>query len=224
VVEAVRTYALTSNDFAASDPTVEMLYLIEAQLAILGESRKLNQRLQGARVAAEEQAFTDTLTGLKNRRAMKHVLGRLVDPAAPEQFELMHLDLDYFKQVNDTFGHAAGDHVLQHAARIFVEETRANDVVVRVGGDEFVLICRHCDDLNVLNRIARRIIDRLEQPILFEGRQCRISVSIGTTVSSNYADLDPTQMQSDADSALYASKEAGRARHTIFTPASGLPA
>ena len=216
VLEAVERHALTSNDFAPSDPTVEMLYLIEAQTAVLAESRKLNMRLEGARLAAEEQAFTDTLTGLSNRRAMDHVLARLAMPPAVEPFGLMHIDLDFFKQVNDTHGHAAGDHVLQHVARILTEETRAGDMVVRVGGDEFVLICRGSDDPMVLDKIARRIIDRLEKPIPFGDIECHISASIGTTVSSRYAKLDPEQMMNDADTALYASKEQGRARHTIF--------
>jgi len=73
-------------------------------------SRTLNQRLQGAKIAAEEQAFTDTLTGLKNRRALNLVLARLSEAKVP--FTVMQLDLDYFKAVNDTYGHAAGDHVL----------------------------------------------------------------------------------------------------------------
>ncbi|WP_233252637.1 GGDEF domain-containing protein [Maritimibacter sp. 55A14] len=222
VVEAVGRYGLTGTDFAPFDPTVEMLYLIEAQSAILAESRKLNKRLEGARIAAEKQAFTDTLTGLRNRRAMDHALERLADPHMSERFGLMHLDLDYFKEVNDTLGHAAGDHVLRQVARILLAETRRDDMVVRAGGDEFVLICRNCDDVAVLNRIAQRIIERLEEPILFEGRPCRVSASIGTTLSSNYAAQDASQMLSDADRALYASKDGGRARHTVFIRDAGL--
>ena len=75
VLDAVRDYALTSADFSATDLTIELLYLVEAKSAAMEASRKLNLRLQGAMIAAEEQAFTDTLTGLKNRRAMDHVLG-----------------------------------------------------------------------------------------------------------------------------------------------------
>ena len=78
VVEAVRGFNLTSADFAPTDLAVEMLYLVEAKSAAMDESRNLNTRLQGAKIAAEEQAFTDTLTGLKNRRAMDHILARMV--------------------------------------------------------------------------------------------------------------------------------------------------
>jgi diguanylate cyclase (GGDEF)-like protein len=213
VVEAVATYGLTVGDFAATDLTVEMLYLVEAKSAVMEESKKLNQRLQGARIAAEEQAFTDTLTGLKNRRAMDHVLARLVDER--RAFSLMHLDLDFFKDVNDNLGHAAGDHVLQHVARILVEETRGTDTVARAGGDEFVLIFRDLVDMPRLKGIALRIIRRLEEPILFNGEPCLVSASIGTAVSTQYPAAEAAQILHDADMALYASKRAGRARATF---------
>jgi len=221
VTEVVRDYGLKSKDFAPSDPTVEMLYLIEAQSAVLQESKRLNVRLQGARIAAEEQAFTDTLTGLKNRRALDHILARLAADKRRKKFGLMNVDLDYFKSVNDTFGHAAGDHVLQQAARIFVQETRAEDIIARTGGDEFVIVLMNCDDLVKLQHIAQRIIDRLEKPILFEGAECRISASIGTTVSSFYKKLQPQTLCGDADLALYQSKNHGRGRATLFHPRPG---
>ncbi len=218
VAETVSKFGLVSKDFAPSDPTVEMLYLIEAQSAILKESKKLNTRLQGAKIAAEEQAYTDTLTGLKNRRALDHIMGRLIGRAPNDKFGLMHVDLDFFKSVNDTHGHAAGDHVLQEAARIFIEETRSDDIVARSGGDEFVLILMDCVDEKMLNKIAGRIIDRLQRPIMFDGLDCRVSASIGITLSNNYNELTADQVCSDADAALYQSKHKGRSCYTLFTP------
>ena len=215
VVDTIRTYDLTIADFAATDLAVEMLYLIEAKSAAMTESRKLNTRLQGAKIAAEEQAYTDTLTGLKNRRAMDHVLSRFAE--ANEAFGLMQVDLDYFKAVNDTLGHAAGDLVLQKVAKILVQETRNDDLVARVGGDEFVLLFHRLTDIDKLNDVARRIIERLEEPILFNGQTCRISASIGTTISDYYPTPDVDQMLSDADLALYASKNKGRACNTVFS-------
>ncbi len=215
VLDAVRDYALTSADFSATDLTIELLYLVEAKSAAMEASRKLNLRLQGAMIAAEEQAFTDTLTGLKNRRAMDHVLERMLAGAAP--FALMHLDLDFFKAVNDTLGHAAGDHVLQQAARIMVEETRDGDMVARVGGDEFVLVFDGLQDRQRLDRIARRVIDRLEEPVPFQGQQCRISASVGTVLSGQSPGRAADELLHKADVALYASKRAGRACHTFFS-------
>jgi len=219
VLEAVGRFGLTLKDFAPTDLTVEMLYLVEAKSAAMEESKSLNRRLQDARIAAEEQAFSDTLTGLKNRRAMDHVLDSLTDPPTGEAFGLMHIDLDFFKQVNDTLGHAAGDHVLRHVARILAHETRKEDLVARVGGDEFVVIFRDCSDLELLDRIAVRMISKLEEPIQFEGQQCRISASIGTTISDHYPVPQADEMLNDADVALYQSKRKGRAQHTIFVPA-----
>ncbi|MCR9146544.1 MAG: diguanylate cyclase [Rhodobacteraceae bacterium] len=216
VVAAVSRYDLTNADFAATDLTVEMLYLVEAKSAAMDASRKLNLRLQGAKIAAEEQAFTDTLTGLHNRRALEPVLTRLIE--AGEDFALMHLDLDHFKQVNDTLGHAAGDHVLEVVAAILREETRKGDTIIRAGGDEFVLIFAPLIKAGNLNDIAARLIRRLEQPIAFRDQICRISASLGSTLSHDYPDPAIERMMEDADCALYAAKEAGRGRHLAFTP------
>ncbi|MCJ7871892.1 GGDEF domain-containing protein [Phaeobacter sp. J2-8] len=214
VVDAVGDYALTGADFAATDLTIEMLYLVEAKSAAMEASRKLNLRLQGAKIAAEEQAFTDTLTGLKNRRAMDHVLSRAASGGG--RFALVHLDLDFFKAVNDTKGHAAGDHVLQEVARILVEETRTEDTVARVGGDEFVLLMSGRMNRKRLARISERLVERLEKPIVFGEDTCQISASIGIVLSEDYAEPDIAQMQDDADFALYASKHRGRACHTFY--------
>lgn len=216
VVDAVTDYALTSADFAATDLTVEMLYLVEAKSAAMDASRKLNLRLQGAMIAAEEQAFTDTLTGLKNRRAMDHVLARHVDWGT--RFGLMQIDLDWFKAVNDTLGHAAGDYVLQTVARIMVEETRENDTVARVGGDEFVIILPYAHGGDVLEKIGLRIIDQLSRPMSYQGELCNISASIGMAFYEPKSPVTIAEIMDDADVALYASKDGGRGKQTVYDP------
>ena len=210
VVEAVRSYSLTDGDFAPTDLTVEMMYLVEAKTAAMAALRGLAQRLQGDKQTAEAQALTDTLTGLRNRRALSLVLDQLI--GAGTKFALMHIDLDSFKAVNDTLGHAAGDHVLRLVGGALQQETRSLDTVARVGGDEFVVVFPGLTDVVRLAAIARRIIDVLTQPISFEGQTCRISASIGITVSSLYAVPLADRMQLDADEALYACKRAGRGR------------
>lgn len=223
ILEGVRDYALTNADFAVTDLAIEMLYLVEAKSAAMEASRRLNLRLQGAKIAAEEQAFTDTLTGLKNRRATDHVLGRLIGRGQP--FAVMQIDLDYFKAVNDTLGHAAGDHVLQKVAQIMVEETRDSDTVARVGGDEFTIILPDLRSRRDLRRIGRRLIQRLEEPIPYAGQMCRISASIGTVRIEEGEEPSMSSLLDDADVALYASKHAGRACHTFYHEAlrSGPP-
>lgn len=219
IVDAVRDYALTSADFAPTDLTVEMLYLIEAKSAAMSASRSLTTRLQGAKIAAEEQAFTDTLTGLKNRRAMDHVLARLMDQGTP--FTVMNLDLDYFKAVNDAMGHAAGDYVLQKAAQIMVSHTRGEDMIIRTGGDEFVLIFPGLTKPERIEEIAASLIAELEEPIIYEGQSCQISGSIGAAISTDYCRTELSQLFEDADAALYAAKHAGRGCHRLHSSASG---
>ena len=215
IVTAVREYALPGTDFAATDLAMEMLYLIEAKSVAMGESRKLNARLQETTLAAQEEAFTDSLTGLKNRRAMDHIMDQFL--ASEKVFALMHLDLDRFKLVNDTFGHAAGDHVLQHAALIMLAQTRKEDAVLRVGGDEFILIFPGVTDLETLDAMADRLIRALEKPIESDGRMCKISGSVGITLATDYAVPAASQLLADADTALYAAKNAGGAQHRFFS-------
>ncbi|MEO9574565.1 MAG: GGDEF domain-containing protein [Tateyamaria sp.] len=216
IVDAVADFALTSADFATTDLAIEMLYLVEAKSAAMDASRKLNLRLQGAMIAAEEQAFTDTLTGLKNRRAMDHVLTRYVDWGT--RFGLMQVDLDWFKAVNDTLGHAAGDFVLQNVARTMVEETRDCDTVARIGGDEFVIILPFASSQDVLESIGQRIIEQLSRPMPYQGDMCRISGSIGMAVFDPDSSKTVAEIMDDADVALYASKDGGRGRQTVYNP------
>ena len=119
-------YRLSCTDFAPTDMTVDMLYLIEAKSAAMAETRRLIQRLEGARLAAETQAVTDPLTGLHNRRGLDGILTRMVSER--RSFALTQLDLDHFKQVNDTLGHGAGDHVLQTAAQVLVDKTAGQPI------------------------------------------------------------------------------------------------
>ena len=217
VVEAVSANALTDGDFAPTDLAVEMMYLVEANTAAMNALSGLAKRLEDDKQTAQALALTDTLTGLRNRRALSmetEVLTR-----THTNFALMHIDLDYFKAVNDTYGHAAGDHVLKEVAKVLQRETRAEDTVARVGGDEFVVVFPDMVDTAGLEAVAYRIIEELTVPIQFDGHNCRISASIGIALSNQYVQPDPKQMQTDADEALYASKRAGRGQARVFIPA-----
>ncbi|MGF6860430.1 diguanylate cyclase (GGDEF)-like protein [Rhodobacteraceae bacterium MBR-64] len=215
VAAAVRTHGLAESAFAPTDLTIEMLYLTEAKSAVMKELHNLNARLQDARDEAEGLALTDALTGLRNRRALQHAISQAI--ASNKPFGLMQLDLDHFKAVNDTLGHAAGDHVLCQVGKILIRETRGGDTVARIGGDEFVILFPDLADLGVLRQVASRVLAAIEQPIDYDGNSCRVSASIGLTMSH---DMPMGQSAADlmlqaVDRALYASKDAGRGCITV---------
>ncbi len=214
LTSAVQELGLTDADFAATDLAMELLYMAEVNAAVTRELRGLNLRLEGARMAAEEEAMTDPLTGLRNRRAADLVMERLCSARAG--FGLLHMDLDYFKAVNDTLGHAAGDHVLETVGKILREQLRAEDCAARVGGDEFVMIIVGRTDPKTLQAIAERIIARICQPMEFEGQTCTVSASIGIVRSLDMAAPEPAQLLATADRALYTAKHAGRGRAVLL--------
>lgn len=218
IMEAVRRYELTGDDFAATDLAIEMLYLVEAKTVAMEDTRRLNQRLHAARATAEERSRTDELTGLSNRRALEQFLSRITSRLKP--FAVLHIDLDYFKKVNDTYGHAAGDLVLRNVSKILEGSVRAEDLVARVGGDEFVVIFQSETSTDILHDIAMRIIAEIEKPIPFGTAECLISASVGISISTQYDEPDSDRMLLDADAATYISKNRGRAQATLFDDAS----
>lgn len=224
VRDAVRDHGLSDTDFAATDLAIELLYLAEAKAAVMGEVSKMAVRLQGAKARAEEQALTDALTGLGNRRAMEQALATLLREGTG--FALIHLDLDYFKQVNDTLGHAAGDHVLTEVAAVLRASVRGADLVSRVGGDEFVVLLSGVRDRAPLERVGAQILERMRRPILYDGETCRIAVSMGAVMGPTVPTSGDAAeaLMAEADRALYASKRAGRARLTFALPDGTLEA
>lgn len=222
VIDAVRTHGLSDADFAATDLALELLYLVEAKSAVTAELRELNLRLHGAKSAAEAQAASDPLTGLRNRRGMDAALDGALGGGLP--IAVLHMDLDHFKGVNDTHGHAAGDLVLRRVARILAEETRAADTVARMGGDEFVLVLPGLTDTGTLARIAARLIARVDEPVDYGGHALRVGASIGIAVSLPAPERDAEALLARADRALYAAKGAGRGCAYVIGPAaSGVP-
>jgi diguanylate cyclase (GGDEF)-like protein len=212
---AVSEFGLTLNDFSTCDQTVELLYLHEANTSTMALSRQLSQRLEAARAEAQAQALSDPLTGLANRRAMDAEIARCLDDPGRD-FGLLHIDLDLFKQVNDSLGHAAGDAVLERVGAILRHQLRHTDIAGRVGGDEFLVLLRDCVDRDEMEQVAARLIAAIEEPVPFEGHLCRISASIGLTASVDYAErpgLD--RVLADTDAALYAAKRGGRGRFAV---------
>ncbi|SDK77220.1 GGDEF domain-containing protein [Paracoccus chinensis] len=213
LVEAIRGFGLTDRDFAPADLAMEFLFLHEANSAMTQELSRANRRLEDARSRAEAEAFTDPLTGLYNRRGLHlsfEALRQGTLHADPQHFALLVMDLDHFKTLNDSQGHAAGDAMLRHVADGLRAITRGIDTLSRIGGDEFVLLLPGLCDPAVLEAMGRRIIAQVERPVEIGGEMCRVSASLGAAISSRCRRIDWDCMAAEADGALYAAKHAGR--------------
>lgn len=211
VMEAVRHHGLTHADFSPTDLAVEMLFLVEAKTAVMDELRALNDRLRGAKSQAEAEALTDPVTGLGNRRAMDRALSNIIATGNP--FALIQLDLDFFKQVNDSLGHAAGDHVLREVGKALTAILRVRDHAARVGGDEFIIILEGMREAGPVTAIAQRIADRIGRPLPWGNGAARVATSLGGVLVEPPA--EPRVILEAADRALYAAKRAGRGRLSL---------
>jgi len=165
------------------------------------------------------QANTDVLTGLPNRR----VLDRVLDDAAiglmrgQGSVALVSLDLDGFKDVNDTLGHAAGDELLTQVAERLARVTRSEDVLLRLGGDEFAAVVTGLRDEGQAVRVAERYLEVLSQPVRLRSRLEQLRTSIGVAMAT-----EPERVRSlvtEADLAMYVAKRAGGSRIRVFEPA-----
>jgi diguanylate cyclase (GGDEF)-like protein/PAS domain S-box-containing protein len=172
-----------------------------------------------AQEALEHQALHDPLTGLPNRallgdRIAQAILrGQRTDARGPV---VMFLDLDRFKLVNDSLGHAAGDKVLVEVAERLKGIMRAADTLARFGGDEFVMLCEQIEDSEALFVVAERVLGALEAPFVLGDKQFRVGGSIGAAMSEG-EELTADELLSDADSAMYLAKTMnGRFRIQIF--------
>ena len=165
-----------------------------------------------------QEALYDSLTSLPNRAFLNDLLYRAFRRTKRRRdyfFGVLFVDLDRFKVVNDTLGHAAGDKVLIEIARRLQGCLRPGDVVARLGGDEFLVLLDDIKDSSDTTRVAERILAALEEPVDLEGREVFITASIGIAVSEETLD-GPEHLIRHADSAMYRAKTRGKARYEVF--------
>ena len=174
------------------------------------------------------QANFDNLTGLPNRHYLRQLLERLVaayaanDPGPSEQsgengLSLLFIDLDGFKEINDTYGHDLGDQLLIEAARRIATVAVAPHLAARLGGDEFTVVVRGLDSLQEVDQIAARLVAALDQKFEFAGHEAFLSASIGISRLPQDAH-SVSELFKHADQALYVAKDLGRNRFAHFSP------
>ena len=167
----------------------------------------------------EALAYRDTLTQLANRAAFQMALADAIAASEShgEGFALIMIDVDYFKQVNDTLGHDAGDALLAALAGQLRRAFRQSDTVARLGGDEFAVLLRDIKDLDVLVRPIEALEQLLQTPFLHAGQTLKISTSIGAAFHGP-GSQNPEHVLKNADLALYQAKSNGRGRNVLFHP------
>ncbi|HEX8513809.1 MAG TPA: EAL domain-containing protein [Allosphingosinicella sp.] len=196
--------------------------LVESRTAITLERERAQraERLAKAeKTKARLIADTDPLTGLANRRAFLRALGRRASGLARSQsgFALAMVDLDGFKPINDTFGHAAGDRVLEGIGSRLARAAGDGALIARTGGDEFALLLPRIRSMTGANSAGAAICAALQEPFLVDGREFRVSGCCGVTLLLP-ADCDVQEALIRADTALYRAKEGGRSAVAVYSP------
>ena len=167
-------------------------------------------------------AHFDPLTGLANRHQLRSQLASLLAPAfgAPRPLAVLCLDLDHFKTINDTMGHAVGDALLQAVAERLRARTRRSDTVARLGGDEFAVILHDVASATEAQLLTQRLLDGLQAPCEVQGAHIAVRTSVGVALApKDGSDVDT--LLNNADLALYAAKSAGRGELRFFAPQMG---
>jgi len=164
-----------------------------------------------------KQAHYDHLTSLANRTLLNQRLQLLVEnnQYSGKKFGVLFLDLDNFKEVNDSMGHDVGDMILIHVAKTLLLATRKSDTVARFGGDEFIILIDEIEEIKALEHIAQKLIDAIQQPIRIHHLDIHITMSIGISLFPD-SGKDFNQLIKNADLALYLAKESGRNNFKIF--------
>ena len=183
---------------------------VTALMTDITERKQMEQKL-------EEMATHDFLTGLPNRVLLtdRFTMATALAHRNKARLAVMSLDLDNFKSINDTLGHAAGDQVLKAVSTRLTGIIRASDTLARIGGDEFILVMLESNHINNASTIAQKILDAFAEPLLIDGQQLHLSTSIGIAIYPEDAE-DMETLIKKSDAAMYYSKAHGRNQFKFF--------
>jgi diguanylate cyclase (GGDEF)-like protein len=202
----------------ASDDHILMLQQANAHLVTASiEAHKLTEQVQDVKDNLEHLVHHDVLTDLPNRTLLQDRLGQAIELARRQgrRLAVMSMDLDQFKHINDSLGHAVGDQLLQSVARRLVGSVRQSDTVSRQGGDEFVLLLPYIERAEDAMLSAQKVLAALAPPHHIDGHELHISASIGISIYPEDGQ-DAETLIKNADSAMYHAKENGRDNYKFF--------
>jgi diguanylate cyclase (GGDEF)-like protein len=183
----------------------------QRQRELLRQVAERTAELSASQLQLQQYAYFDTLTGLQNRRAFNERFRTVLAEAeaAHCQFALLLIDLDDFKQVNDVFGHDAGDALLVQTSCRLGEVVRENDFLARLGGDEFAVLLPNIRDLDIVEKICSRVVEAVGAPMMINGTSMKVGASVGAGVFPEHGGTQE-DLYRHVDQALYEAKRAGR--------------
>ena len=186
-------------------------------ILLLRRLRRASHALESSEHGAQFLAYHDTLTRLPNRALFEDRLAQALATVrrGSSKVALLCVDIDRFKELNDTLGHPAGDMLLRQVAARLVDAVREVDTVARIGGDEFAILLVDVHDLRKAEAVCDRVIEDVCEPFDLLGEQVFVRVSIGLALSPEFG-TDPAELMRKADIALYESKRSGRGRYCVF--------
>ena len=188
----------------------------------LNETRKkltlANKRAEEAKQLLNQLATHDVLTDLYNRRAFEDIAKKMLPLAnrGKRKFGMLHLDIDNFKSINDTYGHNIGDKVLKVTASTLNSILREEDIIGRIGGDEFAVLLMDLKNNDEIYVISRKIIDSFKKPIVIKGEKIYASLSIGVSFSVPGSNNAYDKLLKEADLAMYEAKRSGKNQYKLF--------
>ncbi len=207
------------RDSAGNVFLVGVIHDITERKTLEEELKRTRDRLSQDNSQLSYLANHDPLTGLPNRHLLLERVRQAIEKAAlhQQQFALLFLDLDGFKQVNDTLGHAVGDLLLQAVAKRLSACLRSSDTVARLGGDEFIIIVPYIPGVAVAKRVAKKVLSTLAEEFTLEGNTIHVTTSVGISMyPHNSRDLE--SLIQKADEAMYQAKQGGKNQFVVSSP------